>query len=61
MGKLIDAMIRYLDARSKKRNCLHDFKLVKEVDVRDELTSNPITIHQTYVCNKCGEFKKIGL
>lgn len=42
--------------------CKHEFKYIDEVSVyKDNRTSKPHVIRQTYMCKKCGYVKKIKL
>lgn len=37
-----------------KKSCFHEWKLVKEVEIG-------FSVHYIYICQKCGEFKRIDI
>lgn len=44
-----------------KISCHHDWKFVSKIDVCEYGESIPYKIKATYICHKCGKFKKVRL
>lgn len=44
-----------------KISCHHDWELASKISVCEYGETTPYEIKATYICRKCGKFKKINL